>query len=129
MNGPKDNVMLLPANGKPTGWTVKRLSIDELFNMEEEWQSLLRHSDADQLFLGPAWLSSWWDSWGKKQDNVEALILTVRNSSNELVGMATLGTELYSRTILKPTCPILARVLVYESTIGAKFWNLSLKSR
>ncbi len=94
MNGLKDNTQSLPASGKPSRWTVKRLSIDELFNMDAEWQDLLRRSDANPLFLGPAWLSSWWDSWGTKQDDIEALILTVHDERGKLLGLA----PLYSST-------------------------------
>ena len=44
--------------------------------------------------MSPAWLGSWWDSWGKKQDNREAIILIVRDCSDRLVGIAPLYSSL-----------------------------------
>ena len=66
-------------------FAVQSVTIDALFAITDEWQDLLSRSAVDPLFMGPAWLSSWWDSWGKKRDNVEPIILLVRDASDRLV--------------------------------------------
>jgi len=75
-------------------FAVQSVTIDALFGIADEWQELLSRSAVDPLFMSPAWLSSWWDSWGKKRDNVEAIILLVRDASDRLVGIAPLYSSL-----------------------------------
>lgn len=79
---------------KHSDFVVKRITIDALFELADEWQDLLSRSSVDPIFLGPAWLSSWWDSWGEKQDDIEAIILIVLDASNRLMGIAPLYSSL-----------------------------------
>ncbi len=42
---------------------VVRLTEDEILGEPERWHDLLERSDADRLFMGWAWQSSWWRTW------------------------------------------------------------------
>jgi CelD/BcsL family acetyltransferase involved in cellulose biosynthesis len=77
-----------------SGWSVDQLGEDAFSSMGSEWRDLLERSGADQMFLGTAWLGSWWDSWGKQQPAADIVLLAVRDESGRLMGLA----PLYSTT-------------------------------
>lgn len=68
-------------------YTVRRLSEKDFFNLQERWDSLLEHSNADPLFMSWAWQVSWWETWGEKL-NLDLLLLGVYSPEENLVGLA-----------------------------------------
>lgn len=43
---------------------VRRLDPERTWQDRERWEALLARSDADPLFMGWAWQSAWWETWG-----------------------------------------------------------------
>lgn len=47
---------------------IQEFSPAEAPGMAEEWNSLLRASEADPLFMGWEWLTTWWESFGRTSE-------------------------------------------------------------
>lgn len=60
-------------------------SWNQLSSLEDEWNTLLRSSHSDTLFLTWEWIQAWREVVGEAQ---EPLVVTVRDSSQRLVGIA-----------------------------------------
>jgi GNAT superfamily N-acetyltransferase len=43
---------------------VRRLDPDTIWHARDAWDDLISRSDADPLFMGWAWQSAWWETWG-----------------------------------------------------------------
>lgn len=56
--------------------------------LQSEWLALLQDSSTNSVFLTPQFLEIWWDIFGRTKG--ELAIITMRNSSNELVALAPL---------------------------------------
>jgi len=69
---------------------VERISYEELVGLTQEWQTLLDLASRDNIFLSPAWVTSWWDAWGRNQPGFEPYILVVRCGPGRVVGIAPL---------------------------------------
>ena len=67
---------------------VIRLTEDEILREPERWHDLLERSDADRLFMGWAWQSSWWRTW-KTPLGLEPCLVGVYRG-HALVGLAPL---------------------------------------
>lgn len=52
-----------------------------------EWQSLLADSNADPLFMGWAWQSSWWDTWAEEL-GLRLSLISIREPGGRLVAIA-----------------------------------------
>ena len=61
--------------------------VSQFRDMRDEWNYLLSRSTTDTIFLTWEWLFSWWEIFG---DNNKLFIITVRNNTNELIGIAPL---------------------------------------
>ncbi len=59
----------------------------EFSTLKDQWQDVLNRSDADRLFLSWHWMSSWWETYGKL-NNDSLLLLGVYDDSNTLVCLA-----------------------------------------
>jgi CelD/BcsL family acetyltransferase involved in cellulose biosynthesis len=75
--------------------TVRRWSIDEWMNSEEEWSELLARSDADGLFLSWVWLTEWWRYFGNRMGRTPHVLAFYRGE--QLAGIA----PLYRRWVLR----------------------------
>lgn len=53
--------------------------------MRHEWNSLLKRSQADNVFLTWEWLFTWWEIYG---GNAELYIINVRDQKDELIALA-----------------------------------------
>lgn len=62
-------------------------SSSDLRNIAPEWQYLFAMYGNGNVFLTWEWISHWWELFGQ---NAELQLLTVRNTANELVGIAPL---------------------------------------
>ncbi len=62
-------------------------TIDELEKLKSEWNELLKKCSTSTIFLTWEWINSWWQVFG---GNAELLLITVRGSDGDLVGMAPL---------------------------------------
>lgn len=72
--------------------TIERISrIEELGNIEAQWNKVLHMSSSNTLFLSHEWIYNWWKSFGKDK---ELLILLVRDGE-EVIGIAPLMIEEY----------------------------------
>jgi len=80
-----------------TEWDEKRF-----LSSQNEWQNLLKNSNADHLFMSWQWMSQWWINWGSPKSD-ELRIIAIY-SKDELVGIAPL--YLYKSTYLKALLPI-----------------------
>ncbi|PSF11243.1 GNAT family N-acetyltransferase [Marinobacter shengliensis] len=78
-------------------FTVRRLSEADFLDLEDNWVELLKHSDADPLFMSWAWQVSWWETWNRELE-LELLLLGVYDQCNELVGLA----PLYLKSVRTP---------------------------
>jgi len=78
-------------------FTVRRLSEADFLSLWENWGELLKHSDADPLFMSWAWQVSWWETWNRELE-LELLLLGVYDQCNELVGLA----PLYLKSVRTP---------------------------
>lgn len=58
-------------------------------SMEEDWQNLLNHSDANPLFMSWSWQTTWWKIWGNEFGG-ELRLYTARSADGELLGLAPL---------------------------------------
>jgi len=67
---------------------IKKLNEQSFFEMENEWNDLLYHSDADKLFLSWHWQVTWWQNWGTSL-GLELNLLAVFDR-NKLIGLAPL---------------------------------------
>ena len=66
-----------------------RLATNEQFeSMKNEWQSLLKNSDADPLFLSWHWQFNWWSHFSNSKKDQLVLLLAFEDSN--LVGIAPL---------------------------------------
>lgn len=45
---------------------VRRLDPERAWKERTAWEELLARSDADPLFMGWAWQSAWWETWGRE---------------------------------------------------------------
>lgn len=61
-------------------------TFSKLRSMQSEWESILRESDEDEIFLTQGWLMSWWRTYGERRD---MMVLTAEEDG-ELVGYAPL---------------------------------------
>ena len=75
---------------QPCAITVSSISEAEFLSMEEDWQFLLKHSDADPLFMSWHWLSNWWQCY--RPDQAELFILVCRHQER-IVGIAPFYIE------------------------------------
>lgn len=73
---------------------IKRLPVENLQNLKHEWESLLKKSDSDPLFLSWNWQSLWWDQWSKKL-KLNLYLLAAYSNDNELIGLAPLYKQKY----------------------------------
>lgn len=69
---------------------IARVGHERFMAMQEEWDGLLDDSDADPLFMGWAWQSAWWDTWGRKF-NLELFLFEVRRADGTLVALLPLS--------------------------------------
>ncbi|MCK8516779.1 GNAT family N-acetyltransferase [Methylonatrum kenyense] len=82
------------AESQPTGdkagkaLQVHEVSPETLFADSAMWDDLIRRSDADPLFMGWAWQSTWWEIW-QPALGLEPCLLGVYREAN-LVGLAPL---------------------------------------
>lgn len=74
----------------PAELIVSRLSPEQGFGDVAEWQALVDKWCPDRIFLTPAWASSWWDAWGRRQPNYELCVLQARDPQGQLIGVAPL---------------------------------------
>ena len=71
-----------------SGVTVRPVSVSEFYSMRAEWDALVRESGADPLFMGWAWMSSWWETWGQRLE-LQLNLLAVE-CNQRLVALAPL---------------------------------------
>ena len=69
---------------------IARVGHERFMAMRSEWDRLLEHSDADPLFLGWAWQSAWWETWGKRF-NLELFLFEIRRADGTLVALLPLN--------------------------------------
>lgn len=72
-------------------------SVKELSALQGDWNSLLRRSAAETVFLTWEWLSSWWFAYGAGK---QLFVLVARSESGECLGIAPLYLERSGRTRL-----------------------------
>jgi CelD/BcsL family acetyltransferase involved in cellulose biosynthesis len=75
------------------GVKVTTLStVEELWNLEEEWLALLARAEADLPFLWPDWVITWWEHFRQERavmrDSLQ--VKAVRRDSGELVAVVPL---------------------------------------
>src|SRR5690554_1509445 len=68
---------------------VRELSHADLFQMQSQWDTLLKNSDADPLFMSWPWQASWWEVWGSEL-GLQLLLLAVYDEHGRLVALAPL---------------------------------------
>lgn len=61
--------------------------------LEEQWNQLIEHSQADSLFMSWAWQYSWWEAWHSKLDVTLQLVLIYDNE--QLIGVLPLFLDRY----------------------------------
>ena len=66
------------------------ISTGEFAQMRQRWNSLLRESAADSVFLTHEWLFSWWQLFGRQN---RLLVILVWTEEDELVGIAPFFIE------------------------------------
>jgi hypothetical protein len=75
---------------------------DFFLSSQDEWQKLLKNSNADHFFMSWQWMSQWWINWGScKSDTLTVIVIY---KGEELVGIAPL--YIYKSTYLKGLIPI-----------------------
>jgi CelD/BcsL family acetyltransferase involved in cellulose biosynthesis len=72
---------------------------EDFESLSAEWNDLLVHSEADTIFLSFEWIKAWSKVVGK---SVKLFILTLRNRSNKLVGLAPFYFKTYRLLHLIP---------------------------
>lgn len=65
--------------------TTQLLALESWAGMEAEWQDLLIYAHCDVLFLQHAWLSAWWEVFGKL-NQARLYIVTARDHHQRLIG-------------------------------------------
>lgn len=68
---------------------LKKISYDEFSQMKLEWNTLLKGSDGNTLFLTWEWLHTWWLIWHQVL-NIELNIIACYSQNNVLLGIAPL---------------------------------------
>jgi len=72
---------------------IDRVSAEQDFlALQGEWNSLLRQSKGDTIFLTWEWVTSWWAAYGEGK---QLLILVARDPSGACLGIAPLYIERY----------------------------------
>lgn len=87
-DGPYKRQVLLN-NNKNINISCRRITEDEFIALENEWEKLLKDSDANPLFLGWTWQLYWWQQWSRKL-NLDLYMLGAYSEKNKLVGLAPL---------------------------------------
>lgn len=69
---------------------VEEISSRRLAGLEAEWTDLLATVDQPSPYMGWDWIRTWVDIWG---DRFDVVILTIRDSCGELIGVAPLSVH------------------------------------
>jgi hypothetical protein len=77
------------SNTQQSTHQIKKLTLEEFYQIREEWTSLLNNSDANTLFLTWEWLNAWWIVWGNEL-GLELNIIACYSQNNRLMGLAPL---------------------------------------
>lgn len=78
-------------------WHVRVLSEAEFQTMEHDWQTCLRNSDANSLFMSWPWLFSWWETWAQVL-GLDLMLIAVFNRNQKIVGIG----PFYIRDLITP---------------------------
>ena len=70
-----------------TSLQVKLLDPELFSGLRDDWEVLLRNSNADPLFMSWPWLYSWWETWGDCL-RLELVLLGVYSADGQFVGIA-----------------------------------------
>ncbi len=72
---------------------IERINLQTDFaSLQTEWDSLLKRSSNNEITLTWDWLYTWWEIF--KDDRRQLTILTVRDTENNLVGIAPLQIQI-----------------------------------
>ena len=72
---------------------------NDVLALEAEWNTLLTRSRADTVFLRWEWVHAWMDVAGNQ---LEPLVITVRNTEGQLIGIAPFYVAAYRLLNLVP---------------------------
>ncbi|HEX5322196.1 MAG TPA: GNAT family N-acetyltransferase [Capsulimonadaceae bacterium] len=72
-----------------------------LQDLREEWQQLVTGCPKATVFQSYEWLATWWRFFGKTRPGRRLFVITVRDESGTLIGLAPMMTSLWYGTLIR----------------------------